>query len=450
MTLSDVLKRFDEASIHRVKLGAFDIDGILRGKHVSRKKFESSAASGLGFCDVIFGWDIADLLYAHPGVTVTGWHTGFPDATARIDLETCRIIPWEPGTALLLLDLCDKHGDPLPLAPRNLFRHVASKASALGYDAHFAAEYEFFLFRESPESLRQKNFRNLTPLSPGMFGYSVLRASQHSPIVLDLFDQLESFDVPLEGIHTETGPGVYEAAIHAANGIHPADRAALFKTAAKEICSRHGIIPTFMAKCNHDLPGCGGHIHQSLWDHEKGANLFHADDHSMSDLMQSYTAGLLRYLPELMLMHCPTVNSYKRTVPGTWAPINATWAIDNRTSAVRAIPGRAKSPRTEMRLTGADANPYLAMAACLAAGLEGIDNQLDLPPATSNAYEASDAPALPSSIEQAIALFRQSHLARRWFTDAFVDHYAATREWEARQYSKAVTDWELARYFESI
>jgi glutamine synthetase len=450
MNLSDVLKRFEESGISRVKLAAFDLDGILRGKHVSRKKFESSAVAGLGFCDVIFGWDIGDVLYEGVDVTVTGWNTGYPDAVARIDLDSFRTIPWEKGTALFLLDLYSKQGEPLAMSPRNLLRRVVEKAESQGYDAHLAVEYEFFLFRETPETLRQKGFRNLTPLSPGMFGYSVLRASANAPLVLDLIDLLGGFQVGLEGLHTETGPGVYEAAINVDKGLAAADKAALFKTAVKEICARHQVIPTFMAKWNSALPGCGGHIHQSLWDHDKDKNLFHSSDGRMSDLMQFYVAGLVKYLPELAVMFCPTINSYKRTVPGAWAPVNATWGLDNRTTAVRAIPGGAKSSRVEMRLPGADVNPYLGIAACLAAGMEGIDNQLDLPAPTVNAYSAGDAPALPASLAEATARFRASELARRWFGDAFVHHYAATRDWETRQYDKAVTDWELARYFESI
>ncbi|MBK5291222.1 MAG: glutamine synthetase [Acidobacteriia bacterium] len=450
MTLSDVLKRLDDADITRVKIGAFDIDGVLRGKHISRKKFESSVVGGLGFCDVIFGWDIADTLYDGVDVKVTGWNTGYPDAIARIDLDSCRLIPWEPGTALLLLDLCDKDGSPLPMAPRNLLRSVVAKAEALGYDPRFAAEYEFFIYRETPQSLREKGFRNLTPLSPGMFGYSVLRASAHSPLVLDIFDSMNAFNVPLEGLHTETGPGVYEAAVTVDKGLAAGDKAALFKTGVKEICARHQLIPTFMAKVSPDLPGCGGHIHQSLWDKAKDNNLFHGGDGVMSDLMQHYIAGLVKYLPELLVLFAPTINSYKRLVPGTWAPVNASWGMDNRTAAVRAIPGRAKSARIEMRMSGADNNPYLGMAACLAAGLDGIDNQLDLPEPVTNAYAPGNAAPLPGNLTEATARFRSSEMARRWFGDAFVDHYAATRDWEVRQHHKAVTDWELSRYFESI
>ena len=441
ITIAELRQRFEASEIRRVKVGAFDLDGLLRGKYISLDKFYSGAESGLGFCDVVFGWDIGDALLDN--VKFTGWHTSYPDALAVIDLDSFRLIPWEPGTAFFLLDLLTKEGTPLTLSPRQLFRGVLKTAEDRGYKAHFAAEFEFWFFRESPESLRAKGFQGLTPISPGSFGYSVLRASQNSELVTDILENMSAFGVPLEGFHTETGPGVYEAAIAVDTGLKAADKAALFKTAMKEIASRHGLAVTFMAKWNAELAGSSGHIHQSLWQQE--TNLFHE-----GEALGQYIAGLTTYLPELMCLVCPTINSYKRTVPGTWAPINATWGEDTRTTAVRSIRGSAKSSRVELRLSGADINPYLAMAASLAAGLEGIERKLAPPAPVTNAYAApSDAP-LPKNLGDAAKLFRASTMARKWFGDQFVDHYAATREWEVRQFEKAVTSWELARYFESI
>jgi len=281
-----------------------------------------------------------------------------------------------------------------------------------------------------------------------MFGYSVLRASQNAPMVLDLIEHMEGFGIPLEGFHTETGPGVYEAAITVDDGVAAADKAVLFKTAAKEITARHGIMPTFMAKWNSNLPGSSGHVHQSLISRADHKNVFHADG-SISELMRHYIGGLCRYVPELMPMVAPMINSYKRTVPGTWAPINATWGMDNRTTAIRAIPGSSKSTRVELRLSGADMNPYLAIAASVAAGLQGIEEKIEPPDPATNAYTA-DAPPLPRDLSEAVREFRRSEMAVKWFGPEFVDHYASTREWEVRQYQRAVTDWELARYFEAV
>jgi glutamine synthetase len=448
MQLGEFPGLLEKHNIKRVKLGAFDIDCTLRGKYLSTEKFLSAAQSGLSFCDVIFGWDIGDVLYDN--AKFTGWHTGYPDASCRVALDTFRLIPWEPGTAFFLMNFVGRDGEPLAIAPRQVLERVVRRAADLGYTPFFSAEYEFFFFRETPESLRAKNFRNLTPLTPGMFGYSILRASGNAELVLEMIDQLGAFNCAVESLHTETGPGVYEAALAMDETLGAADKAALFKTAVKEIAARHSLIPTFMAKWNPDLPGSSGHLHQSLWDSGKQTNLFHADEPGgMSALMQHYIAGLVANLPDLAAVLCPTINSYKRTVPGAWAPVNATWGVDNRTTAVRAIPGSSKSTRVELRLSGADINPYLAMAASLAAGLDGIERKLELPPPTTNAY-AGDAAPLPRTLAAATNLFRESKMARGWLGDEFVDHYAGTREWEVRQFEKAVTDWELARYFESI
>ena len=447
---ASIRRRFEDNHIRRVKLGAFDMDATLRGKYISVEKFWSAAESGLSFCDVIFGWDIGDVLYDN--VKFTGWHTGYPDVHCRIDLTSYRLVPWEPGTAFFLLDFCDAGGQPLGIAPRQVFQRVLDRAAERGYTAHFAAEYEFFIFRETAQSLRDKHFASLIPLTPGMFGYSVLRASANAELVLEIMEGLAAFDVPLEGFHTETGPGVYEAAIAVEAGLAAADRAALFKIAVKELAGRHNLTPTFMAKWNAGLPGSSGHLHQSLshtGDHE---NLFWsdaADAGGMSDLMRQYIAGQITNMPELAAIFCPNINSYKRTLPGAWAPVNASWGVDNRTTAVRAIPAGTRGTRVELRITGADINPYLAMAASLAAGLDGIERKLELPPPTVNAY-AGDAQPLPRTLADATRLFRESRVAREWLGVDFVEHYATTREWEARQYEKAVTDWELARYFESV
>ncbi len=431
-----------------IKVGVCDLDGILRGKYLSREKFESAAQSGMGFCDVLFGWDSTDALYDN--VRYTGWHTGYPDAHARIDLATKRTVPWEDATDLYLLDLFTASGDRLPVAPRNVLQRVIDTAARQGVEARLSAEYEFFLFEETPHTLVEKNYTGLRNLSPGNFGYSILRSSAQAPLMHDLLDQLAAFNIEIEGLHTETGPGVYEAAIAVDTAMNAADKAVLFKTAVKEIAMRHGLMACFMAKWNAGLSGSGGHIHQSLWDSTTRQNIFVKPDGTMADPMRYYIAGLLEHMPELMVLYCPTVNSYKRTVPGAWAPVNATWGMDNRTVAVRALPGGVKSGRVEMRLSGADMNGYLAMAASLASGLDGIARRLAPPEPVTNAYQAGAARPLPSNLLEATWLFRESAFARKAFGDEFVDHYSATREWEWRQYEKAVTNWELERYFEAI
>jgi glutamine synthetase len=287
-----------------------------------------------------------------------------------------------------------------------------------------------------------------------MFGYSILRSSLENPYFTDLFELLKKFNVPLEGLHTETGPGTYEAAIVYSDILEAADRAVLFKTAVKEIAYKHGVIATFMAKINENLPGCGGHVHQSLWDKSSKKNLFHEekDKNKMSSLMKSYVAGQLYCLPQILPMYAPTINSYKRLVEGAWAPTTLTWGIDNRTVALRVLAGGNKSCRLETRVIGSDVNPYLAMAGCLASGLYGIENKLKLsqPATIGNGYKESANGVLPSTLIEATNQMKGSKLAKELFGSAFVEHFTQTREWEWRQHLKAVTDWEYKRYFEII
>jgi glutamine synthetase len=287
-----------------------------------------------------------------------------------------------------------------------------------------------------------------------MFGYSILRSTLNNPFFTDLFDLLNKFNVPLEGLHTETGPGVLEAAIQYSDLLEAADRAVLFKTSVKEIAYSHGIMATFMAKVSETLPGCGGHVHQSLWDKAGKHNLFYdeADQLKMSDTLKSYLAGQLYCLPHVLPMYAPTINSYKRLVEGAWAPTTLTWGIDNRTVALRVLCGGEKSARLETRVIGSDANPYLAMAAALASGLYGIEKNMKLaqPQTTGNGYRDYSNGTLPANLFEATQLMKESDVAKKIFGDRFVEHFTQTREWEWRQSLKAVTDWEFKRYFEII
>ncbi len=285
-----------------------------------------------------------------------------------------------------------------------------------------------------------------------MFGYSLLRANHAKDYFKALFAECGAFGIPIEGLHTETGPGVYEAAIIYSEALEAADRAILFKQSAKEIGSRFGIMPSFMAKWSEQYPGCSGHVHQSLSDGKKNVFYDAKGRGGMSKLFESYLAGQLATLLEFAPMFWPTINSYKRLVDGFWAPVKPTWGIDNRTASFRVIPGSAKSTRLETRCPGADVNPYLAMAACVAAGLYGIESKLKLtaPPIHGTNLGAENIPRAPRTLIETTRIFKASERARDWFGDEFVDHFAATREWEWRQWQDAVTDWERKRYFEII
>lgn len=450
--IEELRREFENKGIRKVKVGGFDVDGVLRGKYISLEKFWSALEKGFGFCDVIFGWDISDQLYDN--AKVTGWETGYPDALARIDASTFRVLPDAPDTANFLVDFYTQDGVPHPACPRNLLKSVRQRALDAGFTTKFSAEFEFWIFQETPHSLHDKGFRGLDPLSPGMFGYSWLREGQYQLLVDDILDTCAAYDIEIEGIHTETGPGVWEAAIRYDEVLAAADKAALFKTTIKQICARHDLSATFMAKWNADLPGSSGHLHQSLWDAGGQINLFAAaGSDSLSETGLHYLGGLVSLAPELTALYSPFINSYKRYVPGVWAPLNASWGLENRTCGSRVILGPTDSAaRIEFRQTAADINPYVAMSACLGSGLYGIDKKIEPPAETSgDATEASDPVlALPLTLEAALQKLSESDAAREVLGEAFVDHYTRTRDWECRQYNRAVSEWELQRYFEAV
>jgi len=452
MNKKEIIKRIQAPEITKVKFAVADIDGILRGKYIHKDKFLSAIESGLGFCDVIFGWDCNDKCYENS--EITGWHTGYPDAKASIDINSFREIPWENGTPFFLGDFSDdaKYADTT--CPRSLLKKVSKESDYLGFKPVFAQEFEWFNFLGTPNDIYSSGFQDLKPITPGMFGYSILRSSLNQAYLNDLFEQLQKFNIPLEGMHTETGPGVMEATVIYDDILAAADKAVLFKTAVKEIAYRHNFMATFMAKWNPKLPGCGGHIHQSLWDMDKKQNLFFnpGDKNGLSQTMKQYIAGLLTCLPEILPMFAPNPNSYKRLSGGDWAPSTLSWGIDNRTTAIRAIPGNNKSTRIELRVPGSDTNAYLALTASLAAGLYGIKNQLklDIEPTTGNGYMNKTNGVLPESLELATKKMANSEIANELFGENFVKHFTQTREWEYQQTDQNDPNWELKRYFEII
>jgi len=439
----------EERGLKHVKIGVFDNDGILRGKYIDRDKFFAALDKGLGFCDVILGWDSNDQQYDN--IRFTGWHTAFPDAQVRLLPETCRALPLEGD---MLLFLGEFHGKAEEVCPRAVLRRVLQRAAGAGYTASAAAEFEFFVFSETPDSVREKGYRGLKNLTPGYFGYSILRSGVHAELYQALLQLADDMRMPIEGLHTETGPGVIEAALHYTEALEAADRAALFKTFVKVLAQRRGLMATFMAKWSQQLPGQSGHLHLSL-ARADGSAVFHDErkPQAMSDELRWFVGGQQALMPELLAMVAATVNSYSRLVPGYWAPTAATWGIENRTCALRVIQGGPKSQRVEYRIAAADINPYLAIAAALGSGLWGIEQRIEPDaPITGNAYDRT-LPArrqLPRTLDEAAHRLARSRAAQDLFGAPFVAHFAASREWEEREFRRAVTDWELARYFEII
>ena len=448
-TAADARHIVEQRALSHIKVGVVDMDGVLRGKYLAKEKFFSALDHGFGFCDVVLGWDSNDQLYDN--TSFTGWHTAYPDANCRILPTSCRALPLEDDGLFFLCEFIDRAE---AICPRGALRRVLKRAADMGFSVNASAEFEFFLFEETPQSVRDKNYRNLKNFTPGYFGYSLLRAGAHDALYRELLELCEAMRMPIEGLHTETGPGVLEAALRYSEALEAADRAALFKTFAKIFAQKRGLMASFMAKWSRDWPGQSGHLHISLKDKSDKA-AFHdaAKPHGMSQAMRHFLGGQVTLMPELLAMVAGTVNSYRRLIPGFWAPTVASWGVENRTCAIRAIPGAASSQRIEYRIAAADINPYLALAAAIGSGLWGIENHSEPDaPIIGNAYAQKFAAKrqLPRSLGEAAARLSRSKPARELFGAEFVEHYAATREWEYRESCKAVTDWELARYFEII
>ena len=448
-TIEDAKQLIHERNPKFIKVGVFDIDGIMRGKYMSQAKFLSALDKGFGFCDVIVGWDSKDQLYDN--VKYTGWHTGYPDAPVKIIAQSCRELPFEPNGLFFLAEM-DSEAEKI--CPRGVLKRVLKKAQDMGIKVFSGFEYEFFVFNETPHSVREKGFQNLTPLAPGDFGYSVIRNSVESETYHNILQLCEAMDMGLEGLHEETGPGVLEAAICYSEALESADKAAMFKTFSKISLQKIGKMATFMAKWSEQYAGQSGHIHVSL-QNENGESLFYDPNQNdgISEQMEYFIAGQQQLMPEFLSMIAPTINSYRRLIPGFWAPTEATVGVDNRTCAIRIIPGSEKSQRLEFRIAAADANPYIVLAAVIASGLWGLENPNKIKQmVTGNAYEQDfdGSLKLDDNLWDAAQKLKQSSVARQYFGDEFVDHYAASREWEVREFRKHISQWELERYFEII
>lgn len=449
-TIQDARRIVEERQLTHVKVGIFDMDGIMLGKYMSRDKFFSALEHGFAFCDVILGWDSKDKLYDN--VSYTGWHTGYPDASVRIIPSTCRELAFEENQLLFIAEFTQKAES---ICPRALLRRVIKKASDMGFDVYAALEYEFFMFDETPESVRAKGFRNLKTMTPDNFGYSIIRNTVHAEFYHQILAMAEQMDFSIEGLHTETGPGVLEVAIAVDEAEAAGDKAALFKTFMKILAQRNNKMATFMAKWSGNHPGQSGHIHCSLRHHKDDSSAFYDPEntYNMSNIQRNFLAGQQHLMPQFLAMFSPTVNSYSRLIPGFWAPTDATWGVENRTTALRLIPGSAKSQRVEYRLGSADANPYLALAAAIGSGLYGIEHEWEPgPEIKGNSYDQKHSPelALPRTLWDAAQNLKRSQAACELFGEDFVAHFAATREWEEREFRKHITDWELERYFEII
>lgn len=444
----------------KIKVAAVDIDGLLRGKIIHKEKFLHVVKSGFGFCSVIFGWDLHDKNYSTE-LEFSGKDCQYFDLVAKIDLSSYRRIPWEDNVPFFFVSLFHPEtGKPLYCCPRNVLQGAVDDFAELGMSAYSGVEFEFFCFKETSESLADKGHSQLTPLTLGMCGYSVLRPLHNQDFYYNAFDWLKQFKVDVESWHTESGPGVFEAAVMYKEAKEMGDRATLFKTSMKQIGLKHNVMTSFMAKPYGDKPGCSGHMHFSLKDNKTGDNLFAIGEPSetvpqMTKTMEYFLAGVLHGLPSILAILAPTINSYKRLVENYWAPVSVSWGIDSRHSAVRVIvppSTSASASRLEVRVPGADINPHLALAAVLRCGYWGIKTKQSLPTGPSNsAGEVAGNKRLARTLQEATQeMDKKDSVARKCLGDEFVNHYVSTRNHEWNLWQNAVTDYELKRYMELI
>ncbi|GAW01345.1 glutamine synthetase guanido kinase [Lentinula edodes] len=441
---------------NKVKVAGIDVDGVLRGKFMSKEKFLSAASSdGFGFCSVIFGWDIHDTVYSRE-LLISNKANGYRDILASIDLSTYRRIPWENNVPFFLVSFLDPDTkEPLVVDPRGILKITSDRAAKSHRSCYAGVEYEYFNFKETPVSLAEKKFQNLTPITPGMHGYSLLRTQLNNEYFHSIFDEASKFGVDIEGHHTETGPGVLETALAYTNALRMADNAILFKFLTKSIGMQHGVLPTFMAKPWGNLPGCSGHTHVSLRD-DSGKNIFAVSE---AELLTGRPGAANDDMVSLMLV--PTINGYKRLVGGEafWAPNAITYGYDSRAASIRTIsPPSVPSAATrlEIRVPGADMNPYFTISAIFLLGLRGIEKKLKLSTPPMSKLTADDKKngtikMLPTSLEAATErMMRPESIAREksMFGDVFVEHFGGTREHEVKVWNEAVTNWEVERYIE--
>lgn len=451
---TDLESFFAENNIKVVKLGAPDIDGLWRGKRITAEYFASAVGkTGTNVCNILFGWDLQD--EPIPGLAYTGYHTGYPDVNLRPDLSTLHVVPYEPGTAAVICDILTLDGEPLELSPRQALRRVIDRAHELGFEPICAYEFEFYLFEGTPREIARRGYRDIEPITDGSHTYSVYRDTATDKLIGVIRERLASVGVFIEASNSEHGPGQFEVNIHYGTALEAADNALLLKNTVKEVATEFGYTASFMAKTNAAYAGSSGHVHQSLVDAGSGEARF-ANPESpkeLSEVGMRYLAGVVSSARELTVLYLPTPNSYKRVEGPQWAGSSATWGLDNRTVAVRSIPSAGPAARVENRVPGADANPYLVLAANIASGLHGIEQGLAADPAVVGSAYDLDIPAekkLPNSLDKAIDLFAQSEVAKKYLGERFVNHYVQTREWEIQQSRMAVTDWEIARYLEHV
>jgi glutamine synthetase len=441
LSFDELRAEVGSGAIDTVVVAFTDMQGRLMGKRLHGEFFVDEIGSGHAVegCNYLLANEME--MDPVPGYRLASWETGYGDFVLQPDLATLRRIPWLEATALVLCDVAWHDGSPVAPSPRQVLRTQVERAEKLGLTPMFGSELEFFLLRETYAEAYAKHYRDLTPSVPYILDYHVLATTYDEPFIRQIRNGMHAAGIKVETSKGEAWPGQQEINFRYADALAMADNHAVYKTGAKEIAHLNGCSITFMAKPDHTWIGSSCHIHSSLWRGDRSA--FAGE----SPTFKRWLAGQIANLKELALFVAPNVNSYKRFAAGSWAPTTLAWGHDNRTCGFRIV-GHGSALRTETRIPGADANPYLAFAAIIAAGLDGIERKLRLPrPLEGNAYE-SDADRFPHSLREAIAALEEGTMARAAFGDEVVDHYLNYARTEQELFDRAVTCYERERFFE--
>ena len=442
LTLDELRSEVESGAIDTVVVAFTDMQGRLMGKRMHAEFFlEDSVEHGIEGCNYLLALEME--MDPVPGYELASWERGYGDFRIVPDFATLRRTTWVEATALVLGDVAWHDGSPVRPSPRQVLKAQVERAEAMGFTPMFGSELEFYLLKETYEQAHANHYRGLTPSVPYILDYHVLATTYDEPFIRQIRNGMHAAGIKVENSKGEAWPGQQEINFRYADAVTMADNHVVYKTGAKEIAHKNGVSITFMAKPDHTWIGNSCHIHSSLW--RDGESAFAGE----SDVFKQYLAGQIACLKELAIFVAPTINSYKRFAAGSWAPTTLAWGHDNRTCGFRIV-GHGNALRAETRVPGADANPYLAFAALLAAGLHGIENELELPPPLEgNAYE-SDADRFPSSLREGIAALEGGAMARGALGDDVVDHYLNYARNEQQLYDQAVTCWERERYFERI
>jgi len=450
LTLETLKREVKAGAIDTVLVCFVDMQGRLIGKRFQAEFFIESGYDETHGCDYLLADDID--MEPVPGYQVASWEKGYGDFVLKPDLSTLMPLPWLEGTAMVLCDVIDHHSHAdLSHSPRAILKKQIKRLDEMGMRALMASELEFFLFNDDFATAHAKGYRDLETAGYYIEDYHIFQTTKEEEVMRAIRNGLQSAGIPVENSKGEWGPGQEEINVRYADALVMADRHAVIKNAVKEIAYLKGRSVTFMAKWNYDLAGSSCHVHQSLWDKAGKKPLFFdaKAEHGMSATMRHYMAGQLAHAREITYFLAPYINSYKRFQAGTFAPTRAIWSRDNRTAGLRLCGENTKAIRAEVRIGGADLNPYLAFAAQIAAGLAGIEQKLELEaPHVGDAYVGKRLREAPKTLREATGLMKKSKMLRQAFGDDVIDHYVHTAEWEQFEYDRRVTDWEIRRGFE--